>query len=58
MEEYELRYGIKVDRHGRGMWSFGICLSHWYKETYLYINFLKWSISIGRMSLEKKVANK
>ena len=28
-------------------WSIGLCLSHWHDETYLYINLLKWSISIG-----------
>ena len=31
------------------MWSFGMCLSHWAEETYLYINFFRWSISIGKL---------
>lgn len=52
MEECKLKYGIKVDKNDKGMWSLGICLSHWFEETYIYINLIKWSISIGKMYLE------
>lgn len=41
------KFRIKVDNMYKGNWSFGICLSHAWEETYLYINLFKWSISIG-----------
>ena len=44
---YSTKFGISIDKHSEGMWSFGIALSHFVKETYLYINLFKWSISIG-----------
>ena len=42
-----VRFGIKFDRMSANQWSIGLCISHWSKETYLYINLIKWSISIG-----------
>lgn len=44
---YEPRFQIRVDKCEGGRWSFGIALSHLFKETYLYINFYTWCISIG-----------
>jgi hypothetical protein len=44
---YEPRFQIRVDKRYDGEWSFGIALSHFFKETYLYITFYKWCISIG-----------
>ena len=43
------RYGfdIKVVPLLRGTWSFGSSVSHSFGETYLFINFAKWSIAIG-----------
>ena len=41
------KFQIRVDKRDDGMWSFGIALSHFFKETYLYVNFYKWQISIG-----------
>ena len=40
-------FSIKVRPLFGGTWSFGSCISHSFGETYLYINFAKWSISIG-----------
>ena len=40
-------FGIKVNRMFEGAWSFGSCISHSFGQTYLFINFAKWSISIG-----------
>lgn len=48
MIEDVLKWGIKLNTHMQGMWSVGISLSHWNEETYLYINFFKWSINIGK----------
>ena len=39
--------GIKVTKIPKYLWGFGIGLSHAFKETYLYINFVKWTINIG-----------
>ena len=41
------KFGIKIDKVWKGAWSFGICLSHGFGETYIFINLFKWSISIG-----------
>lgn len=41
------KFSIRTNKHFKGMWSFGIGLSHFGKETYLYINFFRWCISIG-----------
>ena len=46
-EHNGVRFRIKTDKHPNGMWSFGICLSHFDDETYLYVNFFKWCVSIG-----------
>lgn len=41
------KFRVKVDKHSDGLWSFGACLSHFYDETYLYINLFKYTVSIG-----------
>ena len=46
-DDCRVKFGVKVDKREDGMWSFGICLSHFVEETYLYINLFRWSISIG-----------
>jgi len=43
----DTKFRIKVDPIIQEAWSIGLCISHWYDETYLFINLLKWSISIG-----------
>ena len=45
-------FGIRVDTQIQGVWSFGSCISHSFGETYLFINFAKWSISIGWLMRE------
>jgi hypothetical protein len=45
-------FGIKVNRDIEGSWSFGSCISHSFGETYLFINFAIWSISIGWLMKE------
>lgn len=46
--KYNKKFGIRVDRQPEGWWSFGMCFSHIKSEdTYLYINFFKWSITVG-----------
>ena len=49
IEKEYYKFGIKVDKQIKGAWSFGICFSHSFGETYLFINFAKWSIAIGRL---------
>lgn len=46
-EKNNYGFGIKVISQVDGAWSFGGCISHAFGETYLFINFAKWSISIG-----------
>ena len=45
-EDINYKFGIKVDQT-HGGWSFGSCISHLFGETYLFINFAKWTIVIG-----------
>lgn len=42
------KWNIDVEKHPKDMWSFGICLSHFVDETYIYANFYRWTISIGK----------
>lgn len=46
-EKTDYGFGFNVVQTIEGCWSFGICLSHSFGETYLFIAFAKWSISIG-----------
>lgn len=52
MGNAEVRWGISVDEMTKDSWSVGICLSHWVDETYIFINFFKWSMSIGKIAKE------
>lgn len=55
MGEYsEYKFGVRVDKHVSGCWSFGSCFSHAFGETYLYINFLWWTICIGWLHQESE----
>lgn len=47
MGNYNTKFRIKTDKHPRGWWSFGACISHAGKEIYLYINLFRLCISIG-----------
>ena len=46
-EHNGLRFRIKTDKYSNEMWRFGIGVSHLVDETYFYINFIRWSISVG-----------
>ena len=48
-------FGIKVDKIDMGL-SFGVCISYdkYAKECYLFINLIKWGISIGWLTFERK----
>ena len=48
MREARVRMGIEFKIHPEKVWAFGISLSHWVEETYIYISFFKWVISIGK----------
>ena len=49
MDESKPKFGIRVDTLRKCAWAFGIRLLHWNKETYLYINFWKWAVLIGKI---------
>ena len=51
-EKIDYGFGIKVDRMFEDSWSFGSCILHSCGQTYLFINFLFWSISIGWLMKE------
>ena len=52
--EYK-RFGIRVDKIEQGL-SFGVCISYdkYMKECYLFINLIKWCVSIGWLTFERK----
>jgi hypothetical protein len=56
MPENKARPGVVVDKMHTGQWSVGICVSHLDTETYLFINFFKWTISIGWLLMPDKEA--
>ena len=50
MSKHKIKFGIHIDKILEGSWSLGLCFSHSFVgETYLYINLIKWSISIGML---------
>ena len=51
--EYK-RFGIKVEKIESGL-SFGVCISYdkYMKECYLFINLIKWCVSIRWLTFEK-----
>lgn len=49
MIETRIKFKVDVFKNCESMWNFGICLSHHFEETYIYINFFRWSISIGKL---------
>ena len=55
MEDEYKRFGIKVNKIYQGL-SFGICISYdkYMKEGYLFINLIKWEVSIGWLTFESK----
>lgn len=50
MGNSEASWGIRVEEMMEGSWSLGMCLSHWADETYVFINFFKWAVSVGKIS--------
>ena len=52
MSNTKARFGIDFVKHSSGMWSFGICFSHFDEETYIYVNFYRYSVSIGKIYKE------
>ena len=54
MSEGKCKFGIRVDKVDKGMWSVCFGISHFFSETYLFINLIKWSISIGWLMQEVK----
>ena len=48
MTEQKLSAGIEISKMEKGQWSFGVCFSHYFDETYLYINLIKWTITTGK----------
>lgn len=42
------KWNIDIQKNPKEMWSFGVCLSHMVDETYIYANFYRWTISIGK----------
>lgn len=49
MIETKTKFKVDIFKNCKGMWSFGICLTHHFEETYVYINFFRWNISIGKL---------
>lgn len=45
----KVKFGVIVDKMEKDYWGFGMCFSHCYDETYIYINLFKWTISIGKL---------
>ena len=43
------KFQIIVDKHPKGLWSFGMFICHFDDETYILFNLFKISISIGKL---------
>ena len=49
MNEVKLKFGITTSYLTEGYWSVSVGAYHFLQETYICIDFFKWSVSIGRM---------
>lgn len=54
---HKTKFQIIIDKQPKRLWSFGICISHFNDETYIYINLFKLSISIGKLYVREKYDN-
>lgn len=54
-DEYYKRFGISLEKIDSGL-SFGVCISYdkYMKEYYLFINLIKWCVSIGWLTFKRK----
>ena len=48
-ESHATKFQIIVDKHPKGLWSFGMFICHFNDETYILFNLFKISISIGKL---------
>ena len=53
--EDNIRFGIRVSKIDMGI-SLGACISYdkYSKECYLFINLIKWGVSIGWLTFKRK----
>lgn len=51
--KFKTKFQIVIDKQPERWWNFGICLAHNTIETYVFINFYKWSISIGKLFINE-----
>ena len=51
MIEAKTKFKIDIfkNKNHDGTWNLGICLIHYFEETYIRIDFFKWNISIGKL---------
>lgn len=58
MNELNLtKFQVLVDKHPKGLWSFGMFINHSIDETYIFINLFKISISIGKLYVDLQYDN-
>ena len=58
MNELNLtKFQVLVDKHPKGLWSFGMFICHSNDETYIFINLFKISISIGKLYVDLQCDN-
>lgn len=50
MPDYDTKWSVKCIKLLPGQWSFCLGLTHDCEETYIYINFFKWTIIIGKIN--------
>lgn len=43
----DVKFRVKAQKIISNAWSVGINFSHWYDETYLFINLFRWTVTIG-----------
>ncbi len=52
MPTVKVKFGAKFQKLWRGHWSLGCGISHSFEETYLYINFIKFTFIIGKICVD------
>ncbi len=51
------KFQVTVNKQPKGLWSFGVCISRFHDEIYIFLNLFKISVSVGKLYVEAESDN-
>lgn len=51
------KFQVTVDKQPKGLWSFGVCISRFHDEIYIFLNLFKISVSVGKLYVKAESDN-